>query len=118
MPEMRTNCNLVLIVVTEERLLQKLITGFVDLGVGGATVVEGKGMGQIISNQLPIFAGLASLFPPTAASHLIFSVVLGDKVEAVFSLVREVMNNAGLKQGAVCFSLPVDRVQGIAFSGD
>ena len=48
-------------VIENEDLLDDLITGWMDLGVSGATVIETTGALQLISQHIPIFAGLRSL---------------------------------------------------------
>ncbi|MEZ4568672.1 MAG: hypothetical protein R2860_17465 [Desulfobacterales bacterium] len=41
--------------------MDELITGWLDLGISGATVIETTGALQLISQHIPIFAGLRSL---------------------------------------------------------
>ena len=48
-------------VIENEDLLDELITGWMDLGVTGATVIETTGALQLITQHIPIFAGLRSL---------------------------------------------------------
>ncbi|MBC2717537.1 MAG: hypothetical protein HF978_19705 [Desulfobacteraceae bacterium] len=48
-------------VIENEDLLDDLITGWMDLGIGGATVIETTGALQLITQHIPIFAGLRSL---------------------------------------------------------
>jgi len=48
-------------VIENEDLLDELITGRMDLGVSGATVIETTGALQLITQHIPIFAGLRSL---------------------------------------------------------
>ena len=48
-------------VINNEELLSDLITGWLDLGITGATVIETTGSLQLISQHVPIFAGFRSL---------------------------------------------------------
>ncbi len=48
-------------VIENEDLLDELITGWMDLGISGATVIETTGALQLITQHVPIFAGLRSL---------------------------------------------------------
>ena len=50
-------------VVNGHRMVEAILTGFLDIGIHGATVVDAKGMGEIITTQIPIFAGFKSMFP-------------------------------------------------------
>lgn len=48
-------------VVNNESLLDELITGWLDIGITGATVVESTDAVQMISLHIPIFAGFRAL---------------------------------------------------------
>ena len=52
---------LLIAVINNEELLDELITGWMDIGITGATVVESTDLLQLISNHIPIFAGFRSL---------------------------------------------------------
>ena len=52
---------LLIAVINDEELLDELITGWLDIGVTGATVVETTDVLQLISHHIPIFAGFRSL---------------------------------------------------------
>ena len=57
-------------------MLHEVIEGLAELGVGGATVVESRGMGNIISQDIPIFAGFRHLLGGSRPfNYTIFSVV-------------------------------------------
>ena len=53
--------NLLIAVLNDESLLDDLITGWLDIGITGATVVESTDLIQLISDHIPIFAGFRSL---------------------------------------------------------
>lgn len=104
---------LFIIILDRAELVDELLTGFLDIGVPGATVVESQGMGSIIRKDMPIFAGLASLFPDTTGSRVIFSVMPDPLVDEVFALVEEVVGQLEQPNSAVCVTLPVDQFRGI-----
>ena len=52
---------LLIAVINNEELLDELMTGWLDIGVTGATVAETTDLLQLISNHIPIFAGFRSL---------------------------------------------------------
>ena len=52
---------LLIAVINNEELLDELITGWLDMGITGATVVETTDLLQLISHHIPIFAGFRSL---------------------------------------------------------
>ena len=52
---------LLIAVINNEELLDQLITGWLDMGITGATVAETTDLLQLISHHIPIFAGFRSL---------------------------------------------------------
>jgi hypothetical protein len=113
MSEQNAAHKLVVIILDQPALVDELITGFLDLGVRGATIVESRGMGQIIRQDMPIFAGLASLFPASTGSRMVLSVMPEDLVDNIFALVEEVVGGLDRPNSAVCFTVPVDQFRGI-----
>jgi hypothetical protein len=59
---------LLIIVINDEDLLEDLITGWLDIGITGATVMESTDLLQLISQHIPIFAGFRS-FAGTGVRH-------------------------------------------------
>jgi len=108
-----TEHRLMVIILDEAELVDELLTGFLDIGVPGATVVESRGMGSIIRKDMPIFAGLASLFPEHTGSRLVLSVVKADLADKVFELVDELVGQTDTAHSAICFTLPVDQFHSI-----
>ncbi len=108
---------LLLIILDRAELIDDLLTGFLDIGVPGATVLESRGMGSIIRKDMPIFAGLASLFPDTTGSRVILSVMPDPMIDKVFDLVEEVVGQIDQPNSAVCVTLPVDQFRGIRHGG-
>jgi len=107
---------LFLIILDRAELVDEILTGFLDIGVPGATVVESKGMGAIIRQDMPIFSGLASLFPENTGSRIVISVMPVDLIDQVYELVEEVVGNLEQSNSAVCVSLPVEQFRGIRSS--
>ena len=48
-------------VINDEDILDDLITGWLDIGVTDATILESTDLLQLISHQIPIFAGFRGL---------------------------------------------------------
>jgi nitrogen regulatory protein PII len=108
---------LFLVILDRPELVDELLTGFLDLGVPGATVIETRGMGSIIRQEMPIFAGLASLFPENTGSRIVMSVMPEHLIDNVFALVEEVVGHLEQSNSAVCVTLPVDQFRGIRGGG-
>ena len=104
---------LVIAVVDEERT-EELLAGFLELGVTGATVLQSEGMGRLLANEAPIFAGLEALRRARPRNHTLFSVMADDKVERVMALVREVCGDLDRPTTGIVFAVPVSRVEGLS----
>lgn len=104
---------LMIVILNQPQLLDDLLTGFLDLGVRGATVVESRGMGQIIRQEMPIFAGLAGMFGEHTGSRMVMSVMPDTLAESVFKLVEEIAGALDAPNTPVCFTLPIDAMRGI-----
>lgn len=107
---------LFVLLVKQTRFLDDILTGFVDIGVHGATVVDSRGMGQILAAEVPIFAGLRDLMPGgNIGSHMILSVMEEDQVEKAVRLAEEICGSFTEEGIGVIFTVPVRRFYG--FSG-
>ena len=112
-PDARPAMKLFVVILDQPELVDELITGYLDLGVRGATVVESRGMGQIVRQDMPMFAGLASLFPESTGSRMVMSVMPEELVEKVFQLIEELVGELEQSNSAICFTLPVEQFRGI-----
>ena len=87
--------HLLVAVVNQPEKLDEILSGFVELGVRGATVINSEGMGRVLSHDIPIFAGLQTLIDRSRPQNrTIFTVLDDDLVEEA----RKQARKAGLKQ--------------------
>lgn len=111
----RSAAELLVCIVKDHHLVEEILTGFLELGIRGATVLDGRGMGQILSTQVPIFAGFKSLFPGgSTGTYVILSVVQPEAVDEAMQLAEEICGDFTRAGTGVVFSLPVLRVRGMA----
>ena len=105
---------LLVIIIKQTQYLDDILTGFVDIGIGGATVVDSRGMGQILTANVPIFAGLKDLMPGGAiGNYMIVSVIESEKVETALQLVNEVCGDIEQEGAGIAFTIPVSKVFGL-----
>lgn len=81
-------CLLVLI-ARNETSFDPLATGLLDVGITGATVLDSKGLGAIVREEMPMFAGLAALLPRETGSRMIVSITTADRIEALRKFLDE-----------------------------
>lgn len=106
---------LLIAVVNEPEKIDEILSGFLELGVTGATIIGSEGMGKLLSHDIPIFAGLQTLISRSRPQNrTIFSVVSDEKVDSALSLLQEVCGNLNDPATGIAFTIPVSRVVGLA----
>lgn len=101
---------LVVCVLNQTDALHEVLTAFVEAGVTASTVIESQGMGRILSQEMPVFAGFRQLFAGSRPfNYTIFSVVeSGEVTERLIALVRDVLQDTPDEAKGIVFSVPVN----------
>jgi nitrogen regulatory protein P-II 1 len=107
---------LLIAVINHPEKLDEILSGFVELGITGATILSSEGMGRVLSSEVPIFAGLTALAERSRAqNYTIFSVVREEeKVDKALRLLEQICGNLEDPATGIAFTLPVTRVVGLA----
>lgn len=107
---------LLIAVVNQDEKLDDILSGFLELGITGATVIRSEGMGRVLSHDIPIFAGLQTLLARARPENLTIFSVIDDpaKVEGALSLLQHLCGDLHAPATGIAFTLPVDRVVGLA----
>lgn len=100
-------------ILKDYRHVEDVLLGFIEGGVSGATVLEGRGMGQLIGD-IPIFAGLRGMFPGSAGdSHLVVAVMNETQAHAAHDLVDKVAGPLDQPGTGITFTLPLASFRGL-----
>jgi nitrogen regulatory protein PII len=106
---------LLVAVVNDPERVDQILSGFVELGVTGATVINSEGMGRLLSHDIPIFAGLQTLIRGSRPQNrTIFSVIPSQLVDTALELLREVCGDLASPATGIAFVLPLEHVVGLA----
>lgn len=106
---------LLVAVINDPEKLDEILSGFLELGVTGATIVNSEGMGRLLSHDIPIFAGLQTLLTGSRPQNrTILSVIPDALVDPVLELLQDVCGNLASPATGIAMVLPVDRVVGLA----
>jgi nitrogen regulatory protein PII len=106
---------LLIAVINEEERLDEILSGMVELGVTGATIINSEGMGRVLSHDIPIFAGLEVLASRSRPQNqTLFSVIRDEKVDAVIALLQEICGDFGVGGTGIVMTVPLTRVVGLA----
>lgn len=102
-------------VVNDPEKIDEILSGFLEMGITGATVISSEGMGRVLSHDIPIFAGLQTLLTGSRPQNrTVFSVISDDKIDSAIALLQDVCGNLDAPATGIAFSLPVGRVVGLA----
>jgi nitrogen regulatory protein PII len=107
---------LLVCVINREERLDEILSGFLELGITGATVVNSEGMGRLVTNGVPVVAGLQSLLQQSRPHNtMIFSVIDSpEKLQAVIDMLQGLLGELEGPGTGIVFTVPVSRVVGLA----
>lgn len=103
-------------ILNNPELLDEILEVFIELGVRGATVIDSVGMGHILSQDVPIFAGLQLLLPNNKPGNkTILTLVQEEQVDLLIKEIERISGSNIEDPGTgIIFILPVERVYGLA----
>ena len=106
---------LLVAVINHAELVDEVLAGFLELGIRGATVLESRGMGRVLSRDVPLLAGVEQLRGGARPENrTIFCVVAAAQAEAAIAMVQEVTGSLQRAGAGIVFTVPVSRVVGLA----
>ena len=106
---------LLIAVINEPDRVDDVLSGFLELGITGATIISSEGMGRVLTHDIPIFAGLQTLISGSRPQNrTIFSAVQDDKVAPAVALLQEVCGDLENPATGIAFTVPLNQVVGLA----
>ncbi|MEE2788571.1 MAG: hypothetical protein VX589_14605 [Myxococcota bacterium] len=111
-----SDVTLLIAILKDYRLVEEILLGFIENDVTGATVLEGRGMGQILG-QVPIFADLRGNFPGSMHdSSVIMAAMPSSKIQSCIDIIEDVCDPLDQPASGITFTLPIDRILGLKSS--
>lgn len=105
---------LLILILNKVEKLEEVLEGFLEIGITGATVIDSVGMGHILSEEVPIFAGLRFMFAGTKPHNkTIFSAIKDEKEESAIRLLQKILGDLNQPGTGIVFTIPVERVEGL-----
>jgi nitrogen regulatory protein P-II 1 len=102
------NHRLLLAVVKGHRRLEAVLEGFVEFDLPGATVLDARGMGQIVATEIPVFSGFRSLFQGGGEeSYMILSVLTEPQIREAMALIQDIYGGSESQGSGIVAVLPV-----------
>jgi len=105
---------LLILILNKVEKLEEVLEGFIEIGITGATVIESVGMGQILSEEVPIFAGLRFMFAGAKPHNkTIFSAIKDEKEKSVIKLLQKILGDLNDPGTGIVFTIPIERIEGL-----
>lgn len=105
---------LLVLVLNKEEYTEQVLERFVDLGVPGATIIDTIGMGRVLSQEIPIFAGFVDMMAGARPSNkTIFTLVSDDLVAGIKEGIEAVIGSLDEPGTGILFTIPVDYHAGV-----
>ncbi len=106
---------LLVFVLNKEEFTEQVLERLVELGVAGATIIDTIGMGRVLSQEIPIFAGFVDMMAGARPSNkTIFTLVPDDSVDDIREGVEDVIGSLDKPGAGILFTVPVDYYRGMA----
>ncbi|HHF42183.1 MAG: hypothetical protein DRI99_00355 [Candidatus Aminicenantes bacterium] len=105
---------LLILILNKVEKLEEILEGFIDIGISGATIIDSIGMGHVLSEEVPIFAGLRFMFVGARPHNkTIFSVIKEEKESEALALIKKIIGDLNQPGTGIVFTIKLDRVEGL-----
>lgn len=105
---------LLILILNKVEKLEEVLEGFIEIGITGATVIESVGMGQMLSEEVPIFAGLRFMFAGAKPHNkTIFSAIKDEKEKPAIKLLQKILGDLNDPGTGIVFTIPIERIEGL-----
>lgn len=110
---------LLVCVINNEDHLDTILSGFVDLGVRGATVIKSEGMARRVKGEVPVLAGLRELLEQARPNNVTLFSVIEDPATlgAAIRLIEDTCGDFSDPGTGILFTVPVTRAVGLMGGG-
>lgn len=95
--------------------LDDLLSAFLEIGVSGATILDSVGMGHIISQNIPIFAGLRDAFAGSSPINKLILVLSDDEmIERIATVLEDIFNEVDEGRPYIMATFPIEQMFGFS----
>ncbi len=106
---------LLVFVLNKEELLEEVLEAFLELNIKGATILDSVGMGAILAQDIPIFAGFKNLMQGSRpANKTILTVIPEDKVKSAMEAIEQVVGSLQEPGNGLIFVINLEEVFGLS----
>ncbi|NOZ64442.1 MAG: hypothetical protein GXO71_05875 [Caldiserica bacterium] len=103
---------LILIILNQEELLDDILSALVEAGILGANVIESTRMTEILSHEVPIFAGLRQISKGGRSYNRIIlaPVEEEEEINEFLHILEETGINLQKEETGTIFLLPAEKI--------
>lgn len=106
---------LMVFVLDQEEYLEEILETLLELNIGGATILDSVGMGSILAQDIPIFAGFKQLLQGSrSANKTILAVVPEEIIETTIKAIEQVVGPLAEPGNGLVFILNVEQIFGVS----
>lgn len=106
---------LLVFILNQEEYLEEVLEAFLELNIQGATILDSVGMGSILSQDIPIFAGFKNLMQGSRPANKTVLTVIPEKlVKPAIEAIEQVMGPLSESGRGLVFVLDIDQFHGLS----
>ena len=100
-------------VLNQPDKLDEVLSAYVEIGITGATVVDSTGMGHILAQDVPIFAGFQALLSGSKPyNKTILSVASDETIQRAIRLIEDICGSFDKGGAGIAFTVNLADVYG------
>ena len=101
--------------LNKEEYLEEILEAFLELNIKGATILDSVGMGSILAQDIPIFAGFKNLLQGSRpANKTILTVIPENLVTPAIKAIEQIVGSLEEPGRGLLIVLNVDEVFGLS----
>ena len=105
---------LLILILNKVEKLEEVLEGYLEIGITGATVIDSVGMGHILSEEVPIFAGLRFMFAGTKPHNkTIISAIKDENEKPAIDILKKILGDLNQPGTGIIFTIPIDAEEGL-----
>ena len=105
---------LAFLVLNREELLESVLEGYIEIGITGSTIIDSIGMGRILAEDVPVFAGLRFMFSGNRPyNKTILSVIHDEKKVPLIRLLKKILGSWEESGNGILFFIDLEDVFGL-----
>jgi hypothetical protein len=106
---------LLVFILNKEEYLEEILEAFLELNIKGATILDSVGMGSILAQDIPIFAGFKNLLQGSRpANKTILTVIPENLVPPAIKAIEQIVGSLKEPGRGLLIVLNVEEVFGLS----